>query len=143
MIGSLFHREIEPLGDAADFLPERGRISIVRALLGAHVEPGRQPNFLAQKRLALARFGKRSSLRAAATTSRGTDSPSSPPPYSASGGSCRLTSRSTGVPAMYEVNGRQYLVVCATNPDGAAVGPTSGGPKGYVAFALPSTAAAR
>jgi len=48
-----------------------------------------------------------------------------------------LPAGSTGVPAMYQVNGKQYLVICATNPDGAAVGQTSGGPKGYVAFALP------
>ena len=57
----------------------------------------------------------------------------------------KLPAMPKGIPAMYEHNGRQYLVVCATtpvtwglnsNPDGrGATDPWSQG--GYVAFALP------
>ena len=42
------------------------------------------------------------------------------------------------LPAMYEVNGRQFLVVNASAVHTAAMGPTSGGARGYVAFALPA-----
>jgi quinoprotein glucose dehydrogenase len=53
-----------------------------------------------------------------------------------------LPSSSEGIPAMYEVNGRQYLVVSASsNPNTAGRGRMTGtGPgqiKGYIAFALP------
>jgi quinoprotein glucose dehydrogenase len=53
-----------------------------------------------------------------------------------------LPSASEGIPAMYEVNGRQYLVVSAcSNPNTAGRGRVAAtGPgqvKGYVAFALP------
>ncbi len=42
----------------------------------------------------------------------------------------------SGVPAMYQANGRQYLVVCAT---GAVIGKKKDDdvPKGYITFALP------
>ena len=54
-----------------------------------------------------------------------------------------------GLPAMYEINGRQYLVVCATTgltwgPRSREGGPwtqtdmESGGKGGYVVFALPN-----
>jgi len=49
-----------------------------------------------------------------------------------------LPSGSIGLPAMYEANGRQYFVVNATASDSPAIGPTSGTPKGYVAFSLPA-----
>ena len=42
------------------------------------------------------------------------------------------------LPSMYEVNGRQFLVVNASAVHTAAMGPTSGGARGYVAFALPA-----
>jgi quinoprotein glucose dehydrogenase len=62
-----------------------------------------------------------------------------------------LPARSEGIPAMYEVNGRQYLVVSASSSINTGGGhPLRGGtssaaadsagaamPKGYVAFALP------
>jgi quinoprotein glucose dehydrogenase len=53
-----------------------------------------------------------------------------------------LPSSSEGIPAMYEVNGRQYLVVSASsNPNtggrGGMAANTPGQIKGYVAFALP------
>jgi quinoprotein glucose dehydrogenase len=47
---------------------------------------------------------------------------------------------SSGVPSMYEVNGRQYLVI-ALAPSGGRGGaavPASNLPTGYVAFALPA-----
>src|SRR5262249_54237906 len=63
--GRQLHRDVEPLGDAADLLPERRRVSPERALLAANVEPRRQPDCLAEKCLALARQRKGSRLRAA------------------------------------------------------------------------------
>jgi quinoprotein glucose dehydrogenase len=56
--------------------------------------------------------------------------------------SVTLPSSSEGIPAMYEVSGRQYLVISASsNPNTAGRGRTAGsGPdqiKGYIAFALP------
>jgi len=53
-----------------------------------------------------------------------------------------LPSSSEGIPAMYEVNGRQYLVVSAssnvnTAGRGRMAGTAPGQTKGYVAFALP------
>jgi len=54
-----------------------------------------------------------------------------------------LPAGSRGVPAMYEVNGRQYLVVSATASAGAAA-PVPAGTvlnRAYVAFALPQGAA--
>jgi quinoprotein glucose dehydrogenase len=46
-----------------------------------------------------------------------------------------LPAGARGGPAMYEVNGRQYLVINATQ---GVVGPAStGAPRAYVAFALP------
>jgi quinoprotein glucose dehydrogenase len=53
-----------------------------------------------------------------------------------------LPSSSEGIPSMYEVNGRQYLVVSASsNPNtagrGRMAGTDPGQIKGYVAFALP------
>jgi quinoprotein glucose dehydrogenase len=68
-----------------------------------------------------------------------------------------LPAASEGIPAMYQVNGRQYLVVSASTPfssgrrmsgggtplPGDSTAPANG-TKGYVAFALPErTAAAR
>jgi quinoprotein glucose dehydrogenase len=47
-----------------------------------------------------------------------------------------LPAGSQGLSSMYEASGRQYLVVNATLAATAATGATSGGPKGYVAFAL-------
>ena len=47
-----------------------------------------------------------------------------------------LPAGSTGLSSMYEVGGRQFLVVNATNATTSATGATSGGPRGYVAFAL-------
>ena len=52
-----------------------------------------------------------------------------------------LPSSSEGIPAMYDVNGRQYLVVSAssnpTTAGGRTAGTASGQMKGYIAFALP------
>ena len=53
-----------------------------------------------------------------------------------------LPAASEGIPAMYEVGGRQYLVVSAssattTGGRGRPEGP-AGKPKGYVAFTLPT-----
>lgn len=45
----------------------------------------------------------------------------------------------SGIPAMYEANGRQYLVVCST---GALIDKTKKEeevPRGYVVFALPKS----
>jgi quinoprotein glucose dehydrogenase len=55
-----------------------------------------------------------------------------------------LPAASEGVPAIYEVDGREYLVVCATSPKEAEV-PKDGPPpptvepvhRSYIAFALP------
>jgi quinoprotein glucose dehydrogenase len=49
-----------------------------------------------------------------------------------------LPGGSVGIPAMYEVNGKQYLLVSATQGGGGPGGP-AGGPstRAYVAFALP------
>ena len=49
-----------------------------------------------------------------------------------------LPAGSTGIPAMYEVNGRQYFAVNATQTAGAAGAGAAGEPpaRGYVAFAL-------
>jgi quinoprotein glucose dehydrogenase len=58
-----------------------------------------------------------------------------------------LPAGSRGIPAMYEVNGRQFFVVNATSAAGAAAGrgvaPAEGVPapaRAYVAFALPERA---
>jgi quinoprotein glucose dehydrogenase len=48
-----------------------------------------------------------------------------------------LPAGSTGLSSMYEANGRQFLVVNATQATTPATGSTSGGPRGYIAFALP------
>ena len=56
-----------------------------------------------------------------------------------------LPGQSRGIPAMYEVNGRQYLIVNAASPAGAqatADNLSSEQPRGYVAFALPESAIA-
>jgi quinoprotein glucose dehydrogenase len=52
-----------------------------------------------------------------------------------------LPAGSRGIPAMYEVNGRQFLVVSATSSPGAAA-PAADGTvtRAYVAFALPENA---
>ena len=51
-----------------------------------------------------------------------------------------LPGHSRGIPAMYQVNGRQYLIVNASTAQG---GPTaSENARGYVAFALPEKPAA-
>jgi len=50
-----------------------------------------------------------------------------------------LPGQSRGIPAMYTVNGRQYLVVNATTAQGG-MAETSDRPRGYVAFALPEKA---
>jgi quinoprotein glucose dehydrogenase len=47
-----------------------------------------------------------------------------------------LPASAEGVPAMYEVGGRQFLVVSASSERGAEE--NSGQPRGYVAFALPA-----
>ncbi len=49
-----------------------------------------------------------------------------------------LPGQSRGIPAMYEINGRQYLIVNATT----AQGTLSGEARGYVAFALPEKSGA-
>jgi quinoprotein glucose dehydrogenase len=51
----------------------------------------------------------------------------------------QLPAVSTGVPAMYEVNGKQYLVINASSGGrrGAAAPDPNAPPRGYVAFALP------
>jgi quinoprotein glucose dehydrogenase len=68
--------------------------------------------------------------------------------------SATLPAASEGIPAMYQVNGRQYLVVSASTPFSSgrrvsgggnpapedAQAPTKG-TKGYVAFALPEPVA--
>jgi quinoprotein glucose dehydrogenase len=59
-----------------------------------------------------------------------------------------LPSSSEGIPAMYEVNGRQFLVISASsNPNTAGRGRTAAtGPsqmKGYIAFALPERSSTR
>ena len=46
-----------------------------------------------------------------------------------------LGGATSGSPSMYELNGRQYLLVTAT------ASPTTTGPSGIVAFALPQTPA--
>ena len=52
-----------------------------------------------------------------------------------------LGGNSTGAPSMYEIEGRQYLLVTASAPGsggrGDSGGPPSAGPAGIVAFALP------
>jgi quinoprotein glucose dehydrogenase len=58
-----------------------------------------------------------------------------------------LPSGSVGVPAMYQVNGKQYLLVSATQgagrggagatPTEASAAPAAESPRAYVAFALP------
>lgn len=54
---------------------------------------------------------------------------------------------SRGIPAMYEINGRQFFVVNATSTAGAAGGPSTAGntpvKRGYVAFALPEGQSAK
>ncbi len=42
-----------------------------------------------------------------------------------------------GIPAVYEINGREYLVVCAAAPAQPGSGPQDAIPGAYVAFALP------
>jgi quinoprotein glucose dehydrogenase len=50
----------------------------------------------------------------------------------------QLPGQSRGIPAMYEENGRQYLVVNATSPPGGSfVAPEADQPRGYLVFALP------
>ena len=50
----------------------------------------------------------------------------------------QLPGQSEGIPAMYEADGRQYLIVNATSASGDhATG--SAQPRGYISFALPST----
>jgi quinoprotein glucose dehydrogenase len=52
----------------------------------------------------------------------------------------KLPGQSEGIPAMYEVGGRQYLVVNATlAPGGHVAAADAAQPRGYVAFALPSS----
>jgi len=43
----------------------------------------------------------------------------------------------SGLPAMYEANGRQYLVVCSTGPLRDKTKVDADVPKGYIVFALP------
>jgi len=51
-----------------------------------------------------------------------------------------LPGQSEGIPAMYEADGRQFLVVNATSASGEGSASTAGSapPRGYIAFALPS-----
>jgi quinoprotein glucose dehydrogenase len=42
-----------------------------------------------------------------------------------------------GIPAMYQANGRQYLVVCSTGPTSDTAEVETDVPKGYIVFALP------
>jgi quinoprotein glucose dehydrogenase len=54
-----------------------------------------------------------------------------------------LPGQSEGIPAMYEANGRQYLIVNASQAPGrqeGAKGENASQPRGYVAFALPEAA---
>jgi quinoprotein glucose dehydrogenase len=50
-----------------------------------------------------------------------------------------LPAGSTGIPAMYEVDGRQYLLINATQGAGrgGGVATSADNPRAYVAFALP------
>ena len=53
----------------------------------------------------------------------------------------QLPGQSQGIPAMYEVGGKQYLIVDATSaPGGRAQAVATGLPRGYIAFALPDSA---
>lgn len=52
----------------------------------------------------------------------------------------QLPAGSEGTPAVYEVNGKEYLVVCATSPEGSGHGRKPGTPslrRAYIAYALP------
>ncbi len=49
-------------------------------------------------------------------------------------------SNPNGVPAMFEKNGRQYLVVCASTPIRDKAKGEDSAPKGYLVFSLPPTA---
>jgi quinoprotein glucose dehydrogenase len=54
-----------------------------------------------------------------------------------------LGAMSSGSPSMYELNGRQYLLVAASEAGGAGAfldpktPPPAGGPTGLIAYALP------
>jgi quinoprotein glucose dehydrogenase len=50
----------------------------------------------------------------------------------------QLPGQSEGIPAMYETDGRQYLIVNATSAPGDRA-TSSAQPRGYISFALPST----
>ena len=55
-----------------------------------------------------------------------------------------LPAGSRGIPAMYQVKGRQFLVVSATATPGTAAPPVDGAfQRAYVAFALPENATNR
>ena len=54
----------------------------------------------------------------------------------------KLPGQSRGIPAIYEVNGKEYLVVNATSPTaarGVVDSSSAAQPKGYIAFALPES----
>ena len=61
-----------------------------------------------------------------------------------------LPAASEGVPAVYEVSGREYIALCATTAKSSAI-PRDGAPelskgpmnRSYVAFALPNSSAAK
>jgi quinoprotein glucose dehydrogenase len=55
----------------------------------------------------------------------------------------KLPGQSQGIPAMYEADGKQYLIVNATVAPGGraqATDASSAQPRGYIAFALPGKA---
>jgi quinoprotein glucose dehydrogenase len=49
----------------------------------------------------------------------------------------QMPAGSTGIPAMYEANGRQYLLVSATQGGGRGAAGVAAAQRAYVAFALP------
>jgi glucose dehydrogenase len=51
-----------------------------------------------------------------------------------------LPGNSQGIPAMYEVGGKQYLIVNATSAPGGRAQVSSNLPRGYIAYALPDAA---
>jgi quinoprotein glucose dehydrogenase len=54
----------------------------------------------------------------------------------------KLPGQSRGIPSMYEINGKQYLVVNATTAQGGRNAPVvDTGDRGYVAFTIPESAA--
>ena len=49
-----------------------------------------------------------------------------------------IAEASEGVPAVYEVGGREYIVLCVATGNGIMGGPAAQKAGAYVAYALPS-----